>query len=74
MKPSWEDAPKWAEWLAMDGDGWWAWHENRPNWVEEDDEWIAPDGDVLIAGDTPDHSGIDWDFAYSTLEERPTKN
>ena len=30
MKPDWKDAPEWAQWLAMDANGQWAWHENRP--------------------------------------------
>lgn len=30
MKPDWKDAPEWANYLAMDGDGQWFWYENRP--------------------------------------------
>ena len=30
MKPGWKDAPEWAKYLAMDEDGGWWWHENRP--------------------------------------------
>jgi hypothetical protein len=33
MKPSWKDAPEWANWLAMDRDGTWYWYQNRPNKV-----------------------------------------
>lgn len=29
-KPSWDDAPKWAKYLAMDADGFWCWYENEP--------------------------------------------
>jgi hypothetical protein len=29
MKPSWNDAPKWAKWLAMDQDGTWCWYEKE---------------------------------------------
>ena len=32
MKPSWDDAPEWAEWLAMDHAGW-AWFEFRPDYI-----------------------------------------
>lgn len=35
MKPSWGDAPEWANWLAMDLDGDWFWFEDEPsksNW------------------------------------------
>ena len=30
MKPDWKDAPEWANWLAMEEDGSWYWHENKP--------------------------------------------
>lgn len=30
MKPDWKDAPEWANWLAMDSDGGWWWHEKKP--------------------------------------------
>lgn len=31
MKPSWERAPLWANYLAMDADGDWYWFENEPD-------------------------------------------
>ena len=30
MKPDWEDAPEWANYLAMDKDNGWHWFENEP--------------------------------------------
>lgn len=30
MKPKWEDAPEWANYLAKDGDDQWYWFENQP--------------------------------------------
>lgn len=41
MKPSWDDAPSWAQWLAMDKDGDWFWYEKEPDkfnrgWFEWD--------------------------------------
>ncbi len=30
MKPEWKIAPEWANWLAMDSDGEWYWHEEKP--------------------------------------------
>ena len=29
-KPSWENAPEWAQWLAQDADGEWCWFRHRP--------------------------------------------
>ena len=30
MKPSWNNAPEWANYLAMNRDGEWYWHMNAP--------------------------------------------
>ena len=30
MKPSWNDAPEWAQYLAADKDGAWYWYEREP--------------------------------------------
>ncbi len=30
MKPDWKDAPGWANYLAMDANGNWFWHEDEP--------------------------------------------
>lgn len=30
MKPEWNDAPDWANWLAQDSDGKWCWYEEKP--------------------------------------------
>ena len=40
MKPSWNDAPEWAQWLAMDENESWYWYELKPklfNLVFDDD-------------------------------------
>lgn len=29
-RPSWDNAPNWAKYLAMDEDGTWSWFENEP--------------------------------------------
>lgn len=39
MKPSWDEAPSWAQWLAMDNDGYWLWYENKPCWKHSLGEW-----------------------------------
>ena len=30
MPQTWDNAPRWANWLAMDADGRWHWFENEP--------------------------------------------
>ncbi len=43
MKPSWDDAPEWAQWLAMDESGRWWWYEKRP--VRKEEYWLGDDFD-----------------------------
>ena len=72
MKPDWSEAPESAMFLAMDGDGYWYWWREEPEWNESDDQWIGDeDNECELADGSPDCSGIDWDFAHSTLECRP---
>lgn len=69
--PSWEHAPAWARFVAMDADGQWSWYENRP-YPETDlgsDEftlWDADDGRIQ-----PISSGLHFDGWETTLQERP---
>lgn len=63
MKPNWKDAPKWANYLAMDANGGWWWHKNEPI-AGGFSEWIS-DSDIAIAGENI-VSG--W---KETLEARP---
>ncbi len=39
MKPDWKDAPEWANYLAMDKDGQWKWHQRTP--VMFKDAWVC---------------------------------
>ena len=41
MKPDWKDAPEWAQWLAMDRNGEWYWHELEPEPNEFYGEWVS---------------------------------
>lgn len=61
-KPSWKDAPEWAEWLAQDEDGEWKWLAGLPG--KYVDGWTA----VKIKGCRKGLALGDW---RDTLEKRP---
>lgn len=61
-KPSWADAPEWAEWLAQDEDGEWKWLAGLPG--KYVDGWTA----VKIKGCCKGLALGDW---RDTLEKRP---
>lgn len=61
MKPSWEIAPDWANWLAQDESGVWYWFEERP--IQGGCTFQPTTGRMLRH--IPDTS---WD---KSLEERP---
>ena len=61
-RPSWSDAPEWAEWLAQDEDGEWKWLAGLP--VKYVDGWTA----VKIKGCCKGSALGDW---RDTLEKRP---
>jgi len=56
-KPSWDDAPEWAEWLAQHESGYWCWgsgpasisvQEGAPGaWWSEKNQWSGKAGEVL---------------------------
>ena len=61
MKPSWEDAPVWAKYLAMNFDSTWTWFESEPYF--DIAFWKANQGKVQVA-----ENNI---RARHSLEERP---
>jgi hypothetical protein len=66
MKPNWNDAPDWANWLAQDECGEWYWYEQCPTngsfeWISAEESELAADGP-----ETPN-----WRV---TLEQRPRKD
>jgi len=64
VKPSWENAPDWAQWLAQDEDGSWWWYGAKPEW--SDGFWWAETVLFLRASNRPF-----FPEAESTLEARP---
>lgn len=66
MKPDWENAPFWANYLAMDMDGSWYWYENEPSIEDafDDEGWSFNKGNIELV--EQDYS--DW---KESLERRP---
>ncbi|TMN24530.1 hypothetical protein [Pseudoxanthomonas sp. X-1] len=62
--PSWDEAPLWAKFLAMDADGEWGWFEFQP--VKRPDMWDVQAGRFRVIRGTRYLGG--WD---STLQARP---
>ena len=48
-KPFWRNAPAWAQWLAMDADGRWAWYAMKPEWAQ--------------SGQWANRKGTKWEYA-----------
>lgn len=44
--PDWSTAPKWANFVAMDDDGWWFWFEHEPTF-KFGTQWQATGRQVL---------------------------
>jgi len=67
-KPSWEDAPDWAQWLTQDKDGWWKWHKQPPRQSAFADFWHS---DGLVGFPVRGAPNPDW---KDTLEcRRPSE-
>ena len=64
-KPNWEDAPRWAKYLAMDEENSWYWYEYTPEFRHSIGVW-AGTGMTSLA-----EAGDDRVRAVNTLEVRP---
>ena len=53
MKPSWDEAPEWANWLAMDGNGLWYWYEVEPDKSDILGYFYAENGGKYVAAISP---------------------
>lgn len=40
-RPDWNDAPDWANYVAMDADGDWWWYEGKPEQMQQ--SWRGPE-------------------------------
>ena len=63
MKPTWNTAPDWAQYLAMDEDGVWTWYAKKPK--ASLSYWYSYDRELQTNEPTNDN----W---KTTLEPRPT--
>lgn len=61
-KPSWDDAPEWANYLARDKNGQWFWYENKP--IALTGYWNNQTGKTMAINEVND-----W---KETLEKRPS--
>jgi hypothetical protein len=69
MKPSWEDAPEWAKYLAMDGQGGWYWFEKKPKPNIFFSQWIPKDLTRCEKAYVDDQ-----EYWNDSLEKRPTQD
>jgi hypothetical protein len=63
MIPSWDNAPKWANWLAQDRDGYWMWYEKKPEKSNKLEMFVTGGNCMTASIDNPD-----W---RNTLQYRP---
>jgi len=70
-KPNWEDAPEWANWLAMDHNGSWYWHDEQP-WLDTaNEDWISGGSCRSWEPYWSKNSYPTYYSARDTLEKRP---
>jgi hypothetical protein len=63
MKPDWNDAPEWANYVAMDADGEWYWFAKEP--LRDALDWQPSGGQCELANTVAD---VYWIY---TKESRP---
>lgn len=74
-KPNWEDAPLWANWLALDSNGAWWWYQDKPQfsaglWVVKSYDTNEVDRANPATTD-PFIRALAEQYAPDTLEARP---
>lgn len=75
IKPSWKDAPEWANWLTMNGDGSWTWFEGTPVVSMPDSKFIHRWDHESRREQTIESSSIcNTDNWTISIEQRPREN
>lgn len=73
-KPSWDNAPEWAKYLAMDEDGSWFWYQYQPIRPKLGSEEVKEDSEEFLQNwSTKSGKWVSckrWD-AISSLEKKP---
>lgn len=72
-RPSWNQAPSWAVWLALDEDGQWFWYSEKPMWNKS--FWDAQGGSTAKVNvkNFNDEIEIDSNIARHAIYLRPGK-
>lgn len=65
MKPSWNDAPEWANYLVINRDGGWSWFESKPSYLVKAGLWFCDKGQSISAIATDEITPA------CSIEERP---
>lgn len=68
-RPPWEDAPDWAEWLAQDADGFWAWFRREPR-LGHNEDWVVGEQTALPTWSKAGKGQTNPNWR-TTLERRP---
>ena len=74
IQPDWSDAPPWAQWWAIDNDGYAYWYRDQPTYNAKYGGWLRTPGeepDISLDHFWPfpfDNWDIDWS---QTLRRRP---
>lgn len=68
-KPSWHDAPGWANWLAQNFSGYWTWFSEKPH--AGDLAWRASEGMVHVVAGSKGYVLGKYRPWEDTLEQRP---
>lgn len=63
-KPSWDNAPEWANYLAKDFNGIWYWFQHKPEYDAAEGTWNSDCGETISVY-------ADRIHAHNTLESRP---
>ena len=75
VQPDWTEAPDWAQWWAVDNDGYAYWYRDEPTYNAKYGGWLRTLGDkpdISFDQCWPPEGFDDWDIDWDkTLRSRP---